>query len=129
MSAEGKCVITREYYSGGNPEYEEFLNSDGKWHNEAGPARRRWYANGQIGHEAYYLNGKQHNEHGPAYLYWYANGQIATELYYLNGERHNAAGPAVRWWHEDGKLRREVYWLNNKQLQKAEWEAAVKPAA
>ena len=47
---------------------------------------KKFYYNGQIEHEAYYLNGKQHNPDGPAVKHWYDNGQIKYEEYYLNGE-------------------------------------------
>jgi antitoxin component YwqK of YwqJK toxin-antitoxin module len=73
----------RKFWSNGNIRKEEFLNSYGKLHNEAGPAHRRWHKNGQLESEAYYLNGKLHNDAGPAYREWHENGKLACEAYWL----------------------------------------------
>ena len=126
MSVELKCV--QEFHENGKIKREEFRNSDGELHNEAGPAYREWHEDGQLEHESYWLNGNRHNAAGPAYREWHENGQLEYEGYWLNGNRHNAAGPAIRSWLANGQLEREAYWLNDRQLPKAEWEAAVNPA-
>jgi len=126
MSVESKCV--QSFWENGKLKSEEFFNSEGKRHNESGPAIRLWNENGQLWREEYWLNGELHNAAGPAYREWHENGQLAAESYWLNGEFHNSAGPAYRYWHENGVLEREEYWLDGRELTKAEWEAAVNPA-
>ena len=98
MSSELKCV--RVFWENGNLKREEFFNSDGQYH----------------------------REHGPAYCRWYWDGKLEYEEYWLNGKLNNAAGPAVRYWYENGQLEHEAYCLNGRKLTKAEWEAAAKPA-
>lgn len=64
--------------------YEEYqLNN--KFHNEHGPAIKAW--NNGITFNSYYLNNELHNEHGPAVREWDDNnGQLCHEAYYLNHE-------------------------------------------
>ena len=77
----------QEFWSNGNILSEEFRNRNGEWHNDAGPAIRRWYENGQLAYEFYYLHGKSHNAAGPAYREWHENGVLESEEYWLNGRQ------------------------------------------
>jgi antitoxin component YwqK of YwqJK toxin-antitoxin module len=65
---------------------EEWLDKDGEFHREDGPAYIRYNENGNIDLEDYYLNGKTHREDGPASISYYNNGNIQCEYYYLNGK-------------------------------------------
>jgi antitoxin component YwqK of YwqJK toxin-antitoxin module len=103
------------FWYNGNIRKEEFLNQNGEYHNESGPACRWWYSNGQLEYEAHWRNGKFHNAAGPV-REWHEDGRLACEAHYLNGERHNSAGPAARWWHENGQLAYEAYYLNDRPL-------------
>jgi hypothetical protein len=91
---------------------------------------REYYADGTLMREWFTTSyGRQHNDAGPAVRWWHKNGQLAIEEYYLKGWRHNAAGPAWSKWRKNGELVFGEYWLDGRELQKAEWEARVKPAA
>jgi antitoxin component YwqK of YwqJK toxin-antitoxin module len=69
---------------------------------------REYWPNGNLFREVYRKSdGKYHNDSGPAVLYWHENGVLEWEDYYLNGEQHNVAGPAIRHWHENGQLKHE----------------------
>ena len=82
----------------------------------------KYWNNGQLQSEQYYLNGNLHNPHGPAFRSWYENGQLASEEYRLNGKRHNPNGPAFRSWYENGQLQYEQYRLNGEKLTKEQFE-------
>ena len=120
---ELNCV--QKFWKNGNLWCEEFRNSDGQYHNDAGPAYRQWHENGKLVYESYWLNGKLHNASGPAICRWRENGQREHEEYLLNGKYHNAAGPAVQHWNENGVLKYEEYWLDGHNLAKAYWETLV----
>ena len=49
----------------------------------------RYYENGNIDREEYYLNGKRHRVDSPAYIEYYKNGKVFSEEYYLNGKSYN----------------------------------------
>jgi hypothetical protein len=63
---------------------EEWLDKDGEFHREDGPACTTYYENGNIKYENYYINGNKHRENGPAYVSYYENGNIKFKIYYLN---------------------------------------------
>lgn len=44
----------------------------------------RYYDNGQIELQRYYLNDKLHNENGPAHIEYYENGNLNYEKYYID---------------------------------------------
>jgi antitoxin component YwqK of YwqJK toxin-antitoxin module len=77
MSVELKCL--QSFWENGKLKSEEFFNSEGKRHNAAGPAARRWHANGQLASKSHYLNGK-----------WHATWPLISEEYWLNGQKPKA---------------------------------------
>jgi len=83
---------------------------------------KKFYYNGQIEREEYYLNGRRHNPDGPACKYWYDNGQIEHEAYWLNGEFHNPDGLASKSWYKNGQKKHEAYYLNGVHLTKKEFD-------
>jgi antitoxin component YwqK of YwqJK toxin-antitoxin module len=85
MQTELKCE--RMFRDNGNIRREWWSNSEGKLHNESGPAFRWWHDNGVIACESHYQNGKFHNGTGPAYRRWHENGQLSREEFYLNGRK------------------------------------------
>jgi antitoxin component YwqK of YwqJK toxin-antitoxin module len=48
---------------------------------------RKYFGNGIIWNEDYYINGSLHKEDGPAHRCYFPNGNLCCERYYLNGER------------------------------------------
>ena len=64
--------ITRSVNKQGTIEY---INENGEWHREDGPAIIR-----TNGYEAWYINGKSHREDGPARIWSDGDG-----WYFLNG--------------------------------------------
>ena len=75
----------RTYYTNGQVKSEEWRNEAGRYHRLDGPAFRRWYDNGQLGVEVWYINGVYHRLDGPVYRLWGNNGQLRRELWYING--------------------------------------------
>jgi len=48
----------------------------------------RYYENGKISSEFYYLNDKYHRTEGPAIIQYYENGKIRSEDYYIEGQEY-----------------------------------------
>ena len=82
----------------------------------------KYYDNGKLEYEAYYIDGKLHNPNGPAYRSWYKNGNLATEECRIDDKYHNPNGPAFHSWYSNGKLVSESYWIGGKQLTKKQFE-------
>lgn len=76
---KGKFVVDDEDYN--NTPWNEL-------HRENGPALVRFYNNGNIYDEHYYLNGVRHREDGPAYIYYSGNDKIYLVYYYLKGIKY-----------------------------------------
>ena len=72
--------------------------------------QRSYYEDGKIAREVY-LNedGRYHNENGPAFKSWYENGNPKTEEYRLNDELRDDIKYPYREWTEDGRLKIDVY--------------------
>jgi len=84
--------------------------------------KQKFYGNGQIYLESYYLDGKLHNPNGVARKFWYENGQIESEGYFIDGKRHNPNGIAYKNWYKDGQIWSESYYLDGKDLTKEEFD-------
>jgi antitoxin component YwqK of YwqJK toxin-antitoxin module len=82
---------------------------------------RRYYENGNVEFEYYFINGTYHREDGPAYIWYYKNGNVESEYYILNGKRHREDGPAVIWYYENGNVDYERYYINGERLTREEW--------
>jgi antitoxin component YwqK of YwqJK toxin-antitoxin module len=93
---------------------EEWLDKDGEFHREDGPAYIRYNENGNIKYKSYFSNNKLHREDGPASIQYYENGNIQCEYYYLNGKIHKEDGPAYTVYYENGNIKYEAYYLNGK---------------
>jgi antitoxin component YwqK of YwqJK toxin-antitoxin module len=68
---------------------EEWLDKDGEFHREDGPAEIWYCENGNILSEKYFLNNKLHREDGPALIGYFENGNLEYEGYYLNGNYYS----------------------------------------
>jgi antitoxin component YwqK of YwqJK toxin-antitoxin module len=90
-------------------------NKYGEYHRTDGPAVIRYYQDGEIRSEEYYVNGQSHRMDGPAYISYYNNGQIKYEEYSINNQRHRVDGPAYIGYFKDGSTDCEQYWINGKQ--------------
>ena len=49
------------------------------------PTTVKYYENGQIHFQSWYINGLLHNENGPAHIYYYKSGQISYQSWNING--------------------------------------------
>ena len=65
--------IERCYYENGQVSEKYYLlNKQLKqFHREDGPAVIRYYEDGKIKEETYYINDQWHRKNGPAYIYYY----------------------------------------------------------
>jgi len=79
-------------------------------HREDGPAYIRYYRDGNIQYEKWYINGVLHREDGPAIIDYYKNGSIKFEQWYWCGLQHRhdytkaaasiyANGSCYYWWY------------------------------
>jgi len=59
------------------------------WHREDGPAYTRYYQNGNIAHESYWVIGRRHRLDGPAVISCDETGNIIDEVYYINDVWYN----------------------------------------
>ena len=82
----------------------------------------KYYKNGQLRYEGYWIGSKYHNPNGPAWRSWYENGQLKYEAYWIDGKRHNPNGPAWKVWNDNGKLRYEECWIDDKKLTKEQFD-------
>ena len=90
----------------------EWLNKEGKFHREDGPAVE--WADGD---KHWYINNELHREDGPA-----AEWADGSKFWYINGKSHREDGPAVEW--ADGSK----YWfLNGKRLSEEEFNQRMNP--
>ena len=77
---------------------------------------RKYYDNGQINYEEYWVNGETHRTDGPAVTWWYVTGQKYGEVYYVNNKRHRTDGPAEIVWDENGDIIMQEFCLDGKQV-------------
>lgn len=70
---------------------------------------QNFYDNGQLWYQQHMSNGKIHNENGPAIKMWYKNGQPMRIEYLRNGKYCNKNGPVMQRWNKNGKLELEAY--------------------
>ena len=104
------------YYPNGKIYTITYRNSDGKYHNDDGPACIRYYDNGQKEYVSYWIDGRWHNLKGPAIIWYYDNGQKEYEAYYVDGKWHNVSGPAHIEYYDNGQIKYETYWVEDKWI-------------
>jgi antitoxin component YwqK of YwqJK toxin-antitoxin module len=109
--------VKNKYYDNGNIWIERYY-LNGELHRENGPALIHYDENGNKYRQAYYISGNPHRED---YIRYYENGNIIDKSYYLNGKRHREDGPAFIRYHENGNVLYEHYYLNGKVLTKEKW--------
>ena len=117
--------MEEEFWPNGNIKSREYFNDNGQLHKEDGPARQRWYENGQLRFQAYFINGRRHNEQGPARQRWYENGQLEFQEYYINDQLHNEQGPALECWNENGQLCLQEYWIEGNEITETEFKSMI----
>ena len=109
--------------------YKEWVNADGKYHREDGPACTKYYGNNSIWYEEFYINGVPHREDGPSDIIYYSNGILRSESFSIAGLYHREDGPADISYDEDGSIIYESYYLTGKCFGTGEhgfwnfWEA------
>jgi len=88
------------------------------WHREDGPAFTKYYKNGNIEHEVYYVKDKKHRIDGPAYIEYYDNGKVSYEEYWYNNKKHRLDGPSDIGYDTYGNITNEVYCINDIEYSK-----------
>lgn len=88
--------------------------------------KKRYYYNGNIKVNAYYLNNKLHNDNGPAYVEYYLNGNKSYESFVINNKNHNINGPAQILYDEDGNIISKFYWINGILISKIKSDKELK---
>jgi len=58
------------------------------YHREDGPALIKYYDNGNIEYEEYWINNIRHRLDGPAYIEYDETGKAKYQDYYINGKFH-----------------------------------------
>lgn len=110
--------ITETYYPNGQICEINFKNEYGYRHNIYGPARLKWYENGNKKLEEYYFDGKSHRlGNKPAATYWTIFGYKSDEIYYYLSKLHNENGPAWITFEFDRYIltkKSEGYYLNGR---------------
>ena len=112
------------YYKDGTT--SEKWDSSKTPHREDGPARIKYYKDGAIEYEDYYVEGKSHREDGPARIGYYKDGSIYYECYYIEDKYHREDGPAIMRYSEDGSISYEAYYIEGKYLWKNDYTALIK---
>jgi antitoxin component YwqK of YwqJK toxin-antitoxin module len=84
------------------------------------PAKIKYYSDGSIQSEAYYINGKSHRENSPALIFYKEDGSVSYEEHYIDGKRHREDGPALIYYYPDGSIKSEYYYVNGKSHRKEE---------
>jgi len=95
----------------------EYRNEHDKLHRnpEISPACIRYFENGNIRYESYWVNDMIHRLEGPAFIEYYENGNISYEEYWVNSKRHRLDGPAYIEYHENGDIDYKEYYVNGKR--------------
>ena len=115
METKSDPKIRKKYYNNGNIKTEKyFLNN--QLHREDGPACIEYYEDGNKMIELHYLNNKCHKEIGLAIIWYCNNGKIKHEHYWISGKCHRSDGPAVIRYNEDGSIEEELYWEYGKEM-------------
>jgi antitoxin component YwqK of YwqJK toxin-antitoxin module len=104
-----------KYYPNGQVERESWY-LDGKKHRVDGPAVINYDKNGQVEIESWYLDGKKHREDGPTVIWYDKNGQVKRESWYLDGKRHRVDGPAVINYYPNGQVEGESWYLDDTEI-------------
>ena len=113
------------FWPNGNIKSRKYLNADNYLHNEHVPAIEKWYENGQLMDQEYYINGQRHNERGPAIQRWSENGQLWFQGYFIKCRLHNEQGPALQSWYENGKVFKQEYWIEGKELTETKFKSMI----
>jgi hypothetical protein len=103
-----------KYYSDGSIQSESYY-INGEYHRENKPAYIKYHYDGSLKYELYYLKGKQHRDNYPSFIQYYNNGFVRKEYYCLNGEFHREEGPAKIYYNEYGSIQSEKYYINGVQ--------------
>ena len=105
----------KRYYNNGNIKIEKYYINC-QLHREDGPAMILYYENGNIKEEGYYINGLLRRGDGPAWVDYYKNGNINHKEYYMNGELHRDDGSAWIEYYENGNVKYEEYYINGTEV-------------
>lgn len=82
----------------------------GVYHRENGPAYSLNYENSTVFHRAWFYEGKLHHpKNEVTYSKYFGNGMIQSEMYYMHGELSRLNGPAVRIYDTAGYVIKSEY--------------------
>ena len=110
-----------KYYDNGSIMWEEWRLPNGNLHKEDGPAKIRYYTDGNKESEQWYKNGLYHREDGPSYRRWDVDGSIISEAWEIDGNYHREDGPATVRYNKDGNIGVN-YYISNCFLTEEEWK-------
>lgn len=102
----------------GNKALESWYNKNDISHRLDGPARKKWYQNGQKEYEVWYQNGEKHRLDGPAVEQWYEEGgNKLYEFWMKNDKEHRLDGPASQSWYPNGQPKHQSWYQNNLRIR------------
>jgi antitoxin component YwqK of YwqJK toxin-antitoxin module len=81
----------------------------------------KFYPNGNLRYQAWFLNGELHKKEGPAVIGYHENGNLWYQEWRLNGKLHKEEGPAFIRYHENGNVKLKEWWLTGKELSKKDF--------
>ena len=114
-----ESTYQEKFYPNGSIRWQEWYLNE-KLHRENGPASIGYYSNGSIRSQTWFLNGEYHRYDGPAIIIYHPTGSIWWQEWYLNGKRHRENDPALIDYLPGGSIEKESWWLNGKELTKEE---------
>ena len=81
------------------------VSRDEFWDSNEDGIHQGFYENGQLEHEALFLNGCHHGVH----KYYDPNGQLFQEIPWQDGVKHGLG----KRYHENGELASEMIWVHD----------------
>ena len=109
-------MIYREWKDNNGLLNKEWTHEDKRLHRESGPARIRYFPDGLICLEQFWVNGFLHRESGPAYIRYNLNGSIEWEQFDIAGKLHRESGPAYIHYNHDGSIDWEEFHIAGEYL-------------
>ena len=79
-------MIYKKLEDSGGSFFEKWVNANGKYHREDGPAYISHYPDGSIRYEEFYIDGESHRKTGPACIQYNPKGLIKSEDFWIYGE-------------------------------------------
>lgn len=94
---------------------EWWLNDEGDYHREDGPALIKYFSNRAIQLERWYLDGKTHRDNDlPAEIEYAEDGTILSQYWVINAQYHRYGGPAILINDCYGNIIQKCWLINNR---------------